>query len=114
MLAGEAMRVHIRGVAPRGVRVSMKINVEVDCTPEEARQFLGLPDLRPMQDAVLARIQRQMLDGVDALSPEALLRSWMPLAPQTPDQLRDAMTGLFRMFSPLGGAPADPKGPGSR
>lgn len=23
----------------------MKINVEVDCTPQEARQFLGLPDV---------------------------------------------------------------------
>lgn len=23
----------------------MKINVEIDCTPEEARQFLGLPDV---------------------------------------------------------------------
>ncbi|MDB5374711.1 MAG: hypothetical protein JWP04_3353 [Belnapia sp.] len=90
----------------------MKINVEVDCTPEEARQFLGLPDLRPMQDAVMARIQQQMLDGVDALSPEALLRTWMPLAPQTPDQLRDTMTGLFRMFSPMGGTP--PKGPGPK
>ena len=51
----------------------MKINVEIDCTPEEARTFLGLPDLRPMQDAVLAKMQQQMLDAVDALSPEALL-----------------------------------------
>lgn len=23
----------------------MKVNVEVDCTPEEARRFLGLPDV---------------------------------------------------------------------
>ncbi|MDN3564093.1 DUF6489 family protein [Paeniroseomonas aquatica] len=98
----------------------MKINVEIDCTPEEARQFLGLPDLRPMQDAVMARIQQQMLAGVDALAPEALLKAWMPLAPQTPDQLRDAMGGLFRMFNPLAtpgpGTPPGqgPKGPGSR
>jgi hypothetical protein len=27
----------------------MKINVEVDCTPLEARQFFGLPDVQPMQ-----------------------------------------------------------------
>jgi len=88
----------------------MKIHVEIDCTPEEARQFLGLPDLRPMQDAVLAKIQAQMLDGVTALSPEALLKSWLPLAPQTPEQMRDAMTGLFRMFTPMG---TPPKGSGS-
>jgi hypothetical protein len=88
----------------------MKINVEVECSPEEARAFLGLPDLRPMQDAVLARMQQQMLDAVDALSPEALLRTWMPLAPQTPEQMRDAMAGLFRLFTPMAGG----KGPGSQ
>ena len=88
----------------------MKINVEIDCTPEEARTFLGLPDLRPMQDAVLAKMQQQMLDAVDALSPEALLKTWMPLAPQTPEQMREAMTGLFRLFTPMAGG----KGPSSQ
>ncbi|MEE4537438.1 MAG: DUF6489 family protein, partial [Erythrobacter sp.] len=28
----------------RGVR-SMKISIEIDCTPEEARAFMGLPDV---------------------------------------------------------------------
>jgi hypothetical protein len=88
----------------------MKFNVEVECTPEEARTFLGLPDLRPMQDAVLAKMQKQMLDAVDAVSPEALLRTWMPLAPQTPEQMRDAMAGLFRLFTPKAGG----KGPSSQ
>lgn len=80
----------------------MKINVEIDCTPEEARRFFGLPDLRPMQDAVLAKLQRQMLDAVGAASPEALLKAWMPLVPQTPEQLQQAMTALFRAFTPAG------------
>ena len=48
----------------------MKINVEVECSPEEARAFLGLPDLRPMQDAVLAKMQQQMMDAVEAVSPD--------------------------------------------
>jgi hypothetical protein len=81
----------------------MKVTVEIDCTPEEARRFLGLPDLRPMQDAVMAKVQQQMLDAVDALSPETLLKTWMPLAPQTPEQMRDAMAAMFRMFTPGSG-----------
>ena len=32
----------------------MKINVEVDCTPEEARRFMGLPDLSPVHDRYIA------------------------------------------------------------
>lgn len=81
----------------------MKVNVEIDCTPEEARRFLGLPDLRPMQDAVMAKVQQQMLGAVDALSPETLLKTWMPLAPQTPEQMREAMAAMFRMFTPGSG-----------
>jgi Family of unknown function (DUF6489) len=78
----------------------MKVNVEIECTPEEARRFLGLPDLRPMQDAVMAKVQQQMLDAVNVLSPESLLKNWMPLAPQSPEQMRDAMSAMFRMFTP--------------
>ena len=78
----------------------MKVNVEIDCTPEEARRFLGLPDLRPMQDAVMAKVQQQMLDAVNVLSPESLLKTWMPRAPQSPEQMRDAMSAMFRMFTP--------------
>jgi hypothetical protein len=80
----------------------MKFNVEIDCTPEEARRFLGLPDVAPMQEAVLKRIERQMLDAATALSPEALLRMWLPLAPAaTPEGLQRAMADLFRVpFAP--------------
>ena len=38
----------------------MKVNVEIDCTPLEARQFLGLPDMQPMQTAVMEKLQQQM------------------------------------------------------
>ncbi|MFC7477685.1 DUF6489 family protein [Dankookia sp. GCM10030260] len=90
----------------------MKVNVEIECTPEEARRFLGLPDLRPMQDAVMAKVQQQMLDAVTVLSPESLLKTWMPLAPQSPDQMRDAMAAMFRMFTPGGGASGGKPGQG--
>ena len=29
----------------------MKVNLEVDCTPEEARRFLGLPDVSKANEA---------------------------------------------------------------
>ena len=35
----------------------MKITVDIDCTPEEARHFFGLPDVKPMQDALMQQIQ---------------------------------------------------------
>ena len=35
----------------------MKITINIDCTPAEAREFVGLPDLRPLQAAWLAEIE---------------------------------------------------------
>ncbi len=90
----------------------MKINVEVDCTPEELRQSFGLPDLRPMQDAVLGAMQKQMLDAVARTSPEALMRTWMPLFQQTPEQMQQIMAAFFRGLSPSRSSANTPAGGG--
>ncbi|MDP3240431.1 MAG: DUF6489 family protein, partial [Reyranella sp.] len=38
----------------------MKVNVEVTCTPEEARAFMGLPDIKPMQDRIMSEIEERL------------------------------------------------------
>jgi hypothetical protein len=58
----------------------MKITVDVDCTPEEARRFMGLPDLTPVHDAYIG----QMLDvvktgGVSRDTLEGMMKNWMPM-----------------------------------
>ena len=57
----------------------MKINVEVDCTPEEARAFMGLPDLKPVHDVYI----KMMLDAVEnQTNPEAfqaMVQQWAPM-----------------------------------
>lgn len=66
----------------------MKINLEVDCTPEEARRFMGLPDLAPVHEKYLASLTSAM-DGV--VAPELLdnvMRSWSPMG--------EAGMGLWR------------------
>ena len=47
----------------------MKITVNVDCTPLEARQFMGLPDVEPMQKAAMAEIEKRMMVEARALFP---------------------------------------------
>ena len=39
----------------------MKVTIEIDCTPLEARQFFGLPDVQPMQAALLAQMEKQLM-----------------------------------------------------
>ncbi len=79
----------------------MKVTIEIDCTPEEARVFMGLPDVKPMQEAVLARMEQQMLEGIETLSPDAMLKSWMGAMPAGAEQMRDAFMGLLKTgFTP--------------
>ena len=49
----------------------MKITITVDCTPEEARGFLGLPDLTAMHDL----FRQQMTKD-----PESAMKSWLSSA----------------------------------
>ncbi len=50
----------------------MKWTPNVDCTPAEAREFLGLPDLRPMQSAIIEKLEGQLSASLDRLSPDAI------------------------------------------
>ena len=69
----------------------MKITVNVDCTPEEARAFLGLPDLRPLQEAFVAQLQERMTANLQAMDGDALLRCWLPGGAQSFETLTKAM-----------------------
>jgi hypothetical protein len=77
----------------------MKVTVEIGCTPEEARQFMGLPDLQPMQAAVMAEMEKRVLAEMDRFSPESLLRSWMSLIPQNSEQMQGAFMRMFQQGS---------------
>src|SRR4051812_27874963 len=81
----------------------MKVNVEVDCTPQEARQFLGLPDVQPMQDAVMDRLQQQMVSNIEKVSPEALMQSWFNFNPKITEQFQDMFVAMAGLGSPRSG-----------
>lgn len=55
----------------------MKINVEIDCTPEEARAFFGLPDLSPVHDAMVEKMTQLATEGLSAQDMETMMRTWM-------------------------------------
>ena len=38
----------------------MKVSIDIECTPEEARRAIGLPDLTPLHDRYLAALMQGM------------------------------------------------------
>ena len=60
----------------------MKINVEIDCTPEEARAFFGLPDVAPMQERLMKDVEEQMVAAMRSMEPDALMKTWLPASMQ--------------------------------
>jgi len=75
----------------------MKVNIEIDCTPLEARQFFGFPDVTPMQTAVMDKLQQQMTANIEKVQPEALMQSWLTFDPKFAERLQDmfvTMAGL--------------------
>jgi len=70
----------------------MQFKVEVDCTPEEARAFLGLPDVGPLNEQLVSEIQARMETNMNMLHPEELMKSWMNWGGQAQEQFRRMMT----------------------
>ncbi len=68
----------------------MKIKIDIDCTPEEARSFFGLPDVRPMQEALIAQLQERMSANLAAMDPETMIKTWMPMGLQGLEQMQKA------------------------
>jgi hypothetical protein len=56
----------------------MKITIDIDCTPQEARTFFGLPHVEPMQEALVAQMQERLTQYLDAMEPDALISAWLP------------------------------------
>jgi Family of unknown function (DUF6489) len=73
----------------------MKITIDIDCTPAEAREMLGLPDLRPLQDAWLAEVEKRMMANLEQFSPEGLARSWLTGAPAGTDWIPNMFKSML-------------------
>jgi hypothetical protein len=70
----------------------MKLKIEVDCTPEEARTFLGLPDVTGLNAHLVKEMQARMDQNMAMLQPDELMKTWMTFGGQATEQFRKLMT----------------------
>lgn len=74
----------------------MKVTFDIDCTPEEARAFFGLPDLAPVHAAYVDRLTSFVNDGLTPADIEKVMRSWLPGMTEGFEQWRQAFFAMGR------------------
>ncbi len=69
----------------------MKVTVEIECTPVEARAFMGLPDVTPLNEHMVAEMQSRLTNNMSILAPDELLKNWMAFGTNAQEQFRNLM-----------------------
>lgn len=66
----------------------MKVRVEMDLTPDEARRMMGLPDLTAMQGRLVEEFERRMMAAMEKSTPEEVMKQWFALGSQGFEQFQ--------------------------
>ncbi len=69
----------------------MKMTVEVDCTPQEARAFLGQPDVEAFNVWLVEQMKARFEQNMELLKPEEMMKGWMAVGGQAQDVMRRFM-----------------------
>jgi hypothetical protein len=78
----------------------MKVHIEVDMTPEEARTLMGLPDVAPLQKQMMDEMKARMTRAMEAGDMESLMRAWTPLGGREAfDQFQKFLWDSARMMT---------------
>jgi hypothetical protein len=69
----------------------MKVTIEVDCTPQEARAALGLPDVAGLNERLVDEMQSRLGANLAALQPEELMKNWLAFGGAAQEQFSKLM-----------------------
>ncbi len=73
----------------------MKITFDIDCTPAEARAFLGLPDTEALHKEMLDEMRKRLED----MKPEDMLKLWYPAGNDAMQQMQKAFMDQMSQFA---------------
>jgi len=85
----------------------MKVNVEMTCTPEEARAFFGLPDIKPMQDRIMGEIEERLKSSLNSMNPEQVFKTWLPASMQGVDQMQQMQQMFWQQLAGIASGKKD-------
>lgn len=83
----------------------MKLTIDIDCTAQEARAFLGLPDVSEMQARLMKELEDRLKSNIAAMEPEALMKQWLPLTLEGMEKMQRAFWSGMPGGAPSGRKP---------
>ena len=82
----------------------MKINISMKTTPAEFREFLGLPEVQPLQAEMIEKVREQMQAGAEGFDPLSLMSPFIAPNVQSMEAMQRAFwNGLSTMANATGG-----------
>ena len=86
----------------------MKFTINVDCTPEEARKFIGMPDIAPLQEKMMKELEKKMQENIQNLDPETFMKTWLPATIESWGEMQKMFWAQMGVDAP-GASQTDPK-----
>ncbi|HEX8365641.1 MAG TPA: DUF6489 family protein [Allosphingosinicella sp.] len=74
----------------------MKVTIDIDCSPEEARRFMGLPDLTPVHEAYVEKLKSAVADGPAPELVADMMKSWGPMSEAGLSMWRQMLEGMAK------------------
>jgi hypothetical protein len=79
----------------------MKINFDIDATPQELRTFFGLPDVETLQKEMMEQIRKKTLEGVEGFDILSLMK---PLLPENIMSMSSLQKSFWDAFTKTSGS----------
>ena len=81
----------------------MKVTIEIDATPQEMRELIGLPDVQSLQKEALEKIREKLLSSIESNEIAELMKWYMPLPEQmsTMEGFQKTMWDALMSSAPL-------------
>ena len=90
----------------------MKISIDIDCSPPEARTCFGLHDKEALQNAVLGAAGERLGDALRGGGAETPVKTWLPQRLKGVEERQPAFrSGLADAARPGGGHKPDGEAP---
>ena len=78
----------------------MKVTINLDMTPEEARKLMGMPDVESLQKEIMDKMCDSLFENMEGMTdPEFFLNKVFPVGVQSMESFQNMLSGLMTAAS---------------